>query len=162
MLQELRQDRGACLPRRHRSILDDRLAERPEQPLRDADEAGGGEYDEGHEQEAEPEQPVPISRDRPARSRDSPEDDEEERAEGRSEERAHPADHHHGEELAGEGDGDGLRRRHAVIEEQQGAGQSRDRRGHHEGDELVAVRRIATNLARCSFSRMATSTVPDG
>src|SRR5215208_546364 len=49
---------GGGLPARHGGVLDGFRAERPQNPLGDADEAGGREDDEADEQEAEPEQPV--------------------------------------------------------------------------------------------------------
>ena len=56
--QELRQRQHFDAARRHRGVFDDLLAERRDQPLADADQAGRRKHDEGDEHQAEPEQPV--------------------------------------------------------------------------------------------------------
>ena len=124
--------------RRHRGVFDHLLAERRHQPLGDADQAGRREHDEADEHEAEPEQPV-LGVD----AEEFAEQDEEQRAQRRPEETAHAADHDHRQQFAGERDRDRIGRGHAVLEQQQDAGEPGDPRRQHEGGELVAVGGIA-------------------
>ncbi len=122
----------------HRGFFLDRLAERRQEPLRNPDEAGRREHDEADEEDAEIEQPAR----RPDRQ-ELAKQDVEQRPERRPEEAPHAADHHHGDELAREGDGERLGRGEAVVEHREHAGDADDRRRDHEAEELVAVRRVA-------------------
>ena len=122
----------------HGGRLDHAAAERRDQPAGDADQTGRREHDEADEQQAEPEQPMR----RPDRQ-EFAEQDEEQRAERRPEEAAHPADHHHGDELARERHRQRLGRGKAMIEHRERSGDRHHRGGEHEGDELVAVGRVA-------------------
>ena len=56
---------------------------------------------------------------------------------------SHAADHHHGDQLPGEGDRQRLSRSETVIEDREHAGDGHHRRREHEADQLVAVGRIA-------------------
>ncbi len=130
--------RGAGATGRHGRTLGRDAPERLHEARRDADQAVRREHDEGDEQQAEVQKPVGgVDRQELA------EQDVEQRAQRRSEERAHPADHHHGEQLAREGDGDRVGRGEAVAVGGERARQPGDRRRDHEGGELVAVGGVA-------------------
>ena len=136
--QEFRQRQHLDAPRRHRGVLDRLLAERRHQPLADADEPRRREYDEGDEHKAEPEQPVlGVDAQKFAKQ------DEEQRAERGAEEAAHAADYDHRQQIAGERHRDRIGRGHAVLVEEENAGEPGDAGRQHEGQELVAVGRIA-------------------
>ena len=136
--QEFRQRQHFDPARRHRGIFDRLLAERRDQPLADADQAGRRKHDEGDEHQAEPEQPV-LGVD----AEEFAEQDEEQRAERRPQEAAHAADHDHRQQIAGERHRDRIGRGHAVLEQQEDAGKPGNGGGQHEGGELVAIGRIA-------------------
>ena len=114
----------------HRGRLDRARAERRDQPLRNADEAGRRKHDEADEQQPEIEQPMR----RPDRQKLA-EQDEEQRAERRPEEAAHPADHDHGDQLAREGDRDRIGRGEAMVEDRKRAGD----RNHCRRDSTKAI-----------------------
>ena len=136
--QELRQRQHFDAARRHRGVFDHLLAERRDQPFADADETRRRKHDEGDEHEAEPEQPV-LGVD----PQKFAEQDEEQRAQRRPQETAHSADHDHRQEIAGERDRDRIGRGHAVLEQQEDAGEAGNPCGQYERGQLVAVGRIA-------------------
>ncbi len=136
--QEFRQRQDFDPARRHRGVFGLLLAERRDQPLADADQTRRREHDESDKHQAEPEQPV-LGVDAQKFAKQN----KEQRAERRSQETAHAADHDHGQQIAGERDGDRIGRGHAVLIKQQYAGKPGDGSGQYERRELVAIGRIA-------------------
>ena len=126
---------------RHRCRFDDSRAQRRRQAPPYADEARRRKYDEPDEEQPEKEQPVG----RPDRQVLAKQDVEE-RAQRGTEQAPHPADDHHREELAREGDRRRVGGREAVMEREQHAGEPGERRRNHVGDLLVALRRVAGEL----------------
>ncbi len=141
-LEECRQRQPLLDPAaRHRGGLDDLRPHRLGEAPPDADEAGRRIDDESHEQQSEEQQPVR----RPDRQ-ELLEEDVEQRAERRAEQAAHPADDDHREQRAGERHSGRIRRREAMMEHGQHAGETAKRRGDRERDLLVPLRRIADEL----------------
>jgi hypothetical protein len=97
------QGHGPCLARRHGGVAGNGFAERLQELLGDAHQPGWREHDEADEEKPEPEQPVFGSA-----GKIIAENHEKQRTQRRAEERAHTADHDHGEQFAREGDGDRL------------------------------------------------------
>ena len=162
--QEFRQRQHFDAARRHRGVFVGLLAERRDQPLADADQAGRRKHDEADEHQAEPEQPV-LGID----AEEFAEQDEEQRAERGAQETAHAADHDHRQQIAGERDRDRIGRGHAVLIKQQDAGKSGDPCRQHEGrracsgwsdsrENARAVRSRGSPPARCRRSSYGSAT----
>ena len=107
----------------HSGLFHDFPAERRQKPLGNPDEAGRREHDEADEQNAEEEQPM-RSPDR----QEFPEQNIEQRAECGTQEAAHAAYDHHGDEFARERDSQRLGRGEAVIENRKQAANRYDSR----------------------------------
>jgi len=71
-----------------------------------------------------------------------------------------PADHDHRQQVAGERDRDRIGRGHAVLVQQEDAGQARDGGRQHEGRSFVPVGRIAEKARALLVLADATSTEP--
>ena len=134
-----------CLALRHGRRFSHTRTKRRNQPPSHADETSRRENDEADEKQTKIKQPVM----RPNGEKLT-EQDEEHGAERRTEKAAHPADHHHGDELAGKRHGERLGGGEAVIEDRQRSGNPDDNCGEHETDQLVAVGGI-TEEARALF-----------
>ncbi len=113
-------------PRVHRRGFLRRRTPAPLQLRPDADEPARRVQHEADEHQPEPEQPVA----RPHREQLA-EQDVEERPQRRPEDVVHAADHHHRQQLAGEGHRDRLRRNEVVLEAEERAGEP----GHHRRED---------------------------
>ena len=147
--QEFRQRQHFDAARRHRGVFDRLLAERRDQPLADADQAGRREHDEADEHQAEPEQPVlGVDADRNSRNRmknSAP-------SAGPRKLRMPPIT-----TIASSspenGDRDRIGRGHAVLVKQQDAGKPGDAGGQHEGQRACSDWSDSRGSARAARSR---------
>ena len=142
MFQELGQ-RHALLDRAriHRGRLDHFGLERLGQPAPDADQSGRRKHDEPDEQQTEEQQPV-RSPDRQILA----EQDEKQRAKRGTEQTAHAADDHHGEQLARERNRRRVGRRETMMEREQHTSAAGQHRRHRVSDLFVAVGCITDEL----------------
>ena len=137
--QERRQRQALVdLARAHRRGF---LGRRPPAPLQlrpDADQPARRVQHEADEHQPEPEQPVAG----PHREQLA-EQDVEQRPQRRAEDVVHAADHHHRQQLAGEGHRDRLRRNEVVLEAEQRAGEPGHHRREDERRQLVPLDGVA-------------------